>query len=205
MSSQTGAQVGMSDDDEVRRMLLDVVEHPPHMRTSGPHSRDSPADLGALRRKSGRDPIFSQLEWDTLHNPLTLNNFVPMTKEEGTIPAIVWSPDVDRDEDPHFSINQLTEIVDLALVYDRLSRLEKKERIRKLVVDEGIFKNLDARRRKTSVQRAVSRKANTLLKKKLEIASHALQSAQTRGDSVSADNSAQVIVSLTSAFTPEED
>ena len=98
MSSQTGAQVGMSDDDEVRRMLLDVVEHPPHMRTSGPHSRDSPADLGALRRKSGRDPIFSQLEWDTLHNPLTLNNFVPMTKEEGTIPAIVWSPDVDRDE-----------------------------------------------------------------------------------------------------------
>ncbi len=79
MSSQTGAQVGMSDDDEVRRMLLDVVEHLPHIRTSGPHSRDSPADLGALRRKSGRDPIFSQLEWDTLHNPLTLNNFVPMT------------------------------------------------------------------------------------------------------------------------------
>jgi hypothetical protein len=140
-----------------------------------------------------------------LHNPLTLNNFVPMTKEEGTIPAIVWSPDVDRDEYPHFSIDQLTEIGDLVLVYGRLSRLEKKERIRKLVVDEGIFKNLDARRRKTSVQRAVSRKANTLLKKKLEIASHALQSAQTRGDSVSADNSAQVIVSLTSAFTPEED
>ena len=49
------------------------------MRTSGPHSRDSPVDLGKLRQKSGYEPQFTQLEWDALSNPAAIV-FVPMVE-----------------------------------------------------------------------------------------------------------------------------
>lgn len=176
------------------------------MRTSGPHSRDSPVDLGKLRQKSGYEPQFTQIEWDALSNPAAIV-FVPMVCTcAGIVPAIEWSPNKNRAEDPHFTLAQNAIIDNLSSSYGTLSKTEKKNRISALAADTGEFTNLvDMVRRRESIQRAVWRRANKRTKQEIELAGLARAAAERRNDQETVVRATEQMAKSVSAMIPEED
>ena len=176
------------------------------MRTSGPHSRDSPVDLGKLRQKSGYEPQFTQIEWDALTNAAAIV-FVPMVCTcAGIVPAIEWSSNKNRAEDPHFTIAQNAIIDNLASSYGTLSKTEKKKRISALAADTGEFTNLvDIDRRRDSIQRAVWRRANKKTIEKLEDAGLTRAAAEQRNDQRTVAAATEQMAQSVSAMIPEEE
>ena len=152
----------MSSEEEVRAILQDYVKFPPHLRQRGPTQLESPFDFAALRKMSGCEGSWSEVEWAALHPEVSESESPPpMTCEGVSIPDVEWCPR-DRLRYPNFNEDQMAELDSFAKEYDLLSEAERKARITKLLLPDGLFANLGAegKDRRETLQRAVRYRRN---------------------------------------------
>jgi hypothetical protein len=153
----------MSSEDEVRAILLDYVNFPPQLRQRGPNQLESPFDFVALRKMSGAEGSWSEIEWAALHPEESESaSFIPMTCEGVSIPDVEWYPERDRLGNPNFNEAQLAELDTFANEYDSMSEADRKARITKLLLPDGLFANLgpEGPERRETLQRAVRYRRN---------------------------------------------
>ena len=148
----------MSSEEEVRAILQDYVKFPPHLRQRGPTQLESPFNFVALRKMSGSEGSSSEVEWSALHPEVSESESPPpMTCGGVSIPDVEWCPDRDRLQRQNFNDAQLAELDSFAKQYQTMSEAERKVRITKLLLPDGLFANLGAegqdRREKWTKQR----------------------------------------------------
>ena len=180
--------------------MRDVVGNPPHQRTAGPLSRDSPISLESLREIGGREPQFSSEEWAATTDPQLLAATQPLVCGgfDKLTPAIIWKPFVIRRERTVWSNAQLQAVQDLGGVYRSLSKRQRNEAILKLFEEKGLFAHVDVASRE-SVRRAVTARVQELVLKQ------AMTAYRTTATDVATDPSSAIAEVAAVAHTLSSD
>ena len=153
----------MSCDDQVKAILQDYVDYPPHQRQRGPHQRDNPFDLSAIRQINGFAPFWSADEWAHLHKVPEADGvgaFNPISCEGAIVPDVDWAPTSKRGRRTQYTADQITAMSDLIPSYDSLSEADRTRKVTDLLAPTGLFATLGPTKRRRLL-RALGRRVKT--------------------------------------------